>query len=110
MDHCYKCRYNEHFEGLNFHYINPSEKVKPISVLMTQKASPKNLLELKKTMPLCGTCHQLCQQGKIEYPTGPIMIPKAAPLPIMIPKAVPKPRSGSMIPKAGFVPTPGASA
>ena len=95
MDHCYKCGYNEHIEGLNFHYKNPSEKIKPISVLMTQKASPKNLIELKKTMPLCGTCHQLCQQGKLEYP----------PMPLMLPRAVPRP---TMSPKGGFVPMPRA--
>lgn len=67
--HCCICGWDAYQEGLEFHHVNPNEKLFGICASnAVTKALEKQLEEMKKCILVCANCHRGIHQGYITVP------------------------------------------
>lgn len=64
-ERCQICGYNTYIEALEFHHINPENKVFNFNKSQT-KSWEDNIKELKKCILLCANCHREVHAGYYE--------------------------------------------
>lgn len=67
--HCLICKENESC-CLDFHHLNPEQKITEIARLMKGGSLRKLKEELLKCIPLCANCHRKLHAGLININTG----------------------------------------
>lgn len=68
-DVCGCCGYDEHVDILEFHHVDPLEKIHNIATMIVTNCSWRLIVEeLRKCVLLCPTCHTEVQKGYREIP------------------------------------------
>jgi hypothetical protein len=66
---CVCCGYNRSPFALDFHHVNPHEKVATISKIRSSHGSWATMVEeLRKCVLLCANCHREVENGYLEVP------------------------------------------
>ena len=69
---CVVCGYDRCYDALAFHHLNPEEKEKSISYMLSSPASwQKTVEEIRKCVLICNNCHAELHAGMIQLPQNP---------------------------------------
>lgn len=72
---CSQCGYNKNLAALEFHHLNPSEKLHQVDVRVFANSSLKKIeAELNKCRLLCSNCHREEHNPELEFGNIPVLI------------------------------------
>ena len=65
LNKCSRCGYDKCFGAIDFHHIDPKQKLFVMSSCFSRPISWDALQELEKTIPLCANCHREVHANKL---------------------------------------------
>lgn len=63
---CKICGYSKCLKALDFHHINPNNKIESINILLKRYSFSKAQKEIKKCVLLCCRCHREVHEGIVH--------------------------------------------